>query len=117
MLEDAGSKTPLDHIPPSYGKVSIQWQQKKWRTEAFSLYNGWKRLADYRLNAEDNESGATPDGMPAWYTLNVRVSYQLTSSLTLQAAAENILDANYRTFASGVSAAGRSFIVTLRGSF
>lgn len=117
VLEDDGSKTPLDHIPPSYGKISVQWQQKRWRAEAFSLYNGWKRVADYRLNAEDNESGATPDGMPAWYTLNVRASYQITASLTIQGSVENILDANYRTFASGVSAAGRSFIVALRGNF
>ncbi|GHB84340.1 TonB-dependent receptor plug domain-containing protein [Persicitalea jodogahamensis] len=117
VLEDNGSKSPLDHIPPSYGKVSVQWQRKQWRAEAFSLYNGWKRIADYRLNAEDNESGATPEGMPAWYTLNVRASYQITSSLTIQASVENITDANYRTFASGVSAAGRSFIVALRGNF
>ena len=117
VLEDDGSKSPLDHIPPSYGKVSMQWQRKQWRAEAFSLYNGWKRIADYRLNAEDNESGATPEGMPAWYTLNVRASYQITTSLTIQASVENITDVNYRTFASGVSAAGRSFIVALRGSF
>ncbi len=117
VLEDDGGKTPLDHIPPSYGKMSLQWRQEKWRAETFSLYNGLKRIADYRLNSEDNESGATPEGMPAWYTLNVRASYQITSSLTLQASVENILDANYRTFASGVSAAGRSFIVAFRGSF
>ncbi len=117
ILEADGSETPLDHIPPSYGKVSAQWQHKKWRTEVFSLYNGWKHIDDYRLNAEDNESGATPDGMPAWYTLNVRASYRLAAYFTVQASVENLTDANYRTFASGVSAAGRSFIVALRGSF
>lgn len=117
ILAEDGSRTPLDHIPPTYGKFSVQWQQNKWRAEAFSLYNGWKRIADYRLNTEDNESGATPDGMPAWYTLNLRASYQITSALTIQASVENIADVNYRTFASGVSAAGSSFIVALRGSF
>ncbi len=117
IVNDAGEETPLDHIPPSYGKLSIQWQRKKLHTELFSFYNGWKRIADYRLNAEDNESGATPDGMPAWYTLNVRASYDLTRSLTIQAAFENMLDVNYRTFASGVSAPGRNLIVALRGNF
>ena len=117
VLEDNGARTPLDHIPPSYGKASVQWQQKKWRVEAFSLFNGWKRIADYRLDAEDNESGATPDGTPAWHTLNLRASYSPLPYLTIQLAAENLTDQNYRPFASGVSAAGRNFIVALRGSF
>ncbi|WP_373511732.1 TonB-dependent receptor domain-containing protein, partial [Persicitalea sp.] len=117
VLEVDDSRTPLDHIPPAYGKFSVQWQRGPWRVESFSLYNGWKRIADYRLNTEDNESGATPDGMPAWYTLNLRASYRLASHFTIQASAENITDVNYRTFASGVSAAGRGFIVALRGNF
>ena len=115
--EDNGDLTPLDHIPPAYGKVSLQWQQGKWRAEAFSLYNGWKRIEEYRLNAEDNESNATPEGTPAWYTINVRASYTIVPYLTLQGAVENILDTNYRPFASGVSAPGRNFIIALRGQF
>jgi len=67
--------------------------------------------------AEDNESGATPEGMPAWYTLNLRTSYALNKYLMVQVAAENLLDTNYRTFASGVSAPSRNFIIAIRGSF
>jgi hemoglobin/transferrin/lactoferrin receptor protein len=115
--EDNGDETPLDHIPPTYGKISLQWQRQKWQVEAFSLYNGWKRIEDYRLNAEDNEATATPEGTPAWYTLNVRTSYTITPYLRIQAAVENILDTNYRGFASGVSAPGRNFIIALRGQF
>ncbi len=117
VVGDNGDETPLDHIPPTYGKVSLQWRQRKWQAEAFSLYNGWKRIEDYRLNAEDNETNATPEGTPAWYTLNIRTSYAITPYLQVQAAVENILDTNYRPFASGVSAPGRNFIVALRGQF
>jgi hemoglobin/transferrin/lactoferrin receptor protein len=117
IIDENGNRSPLDHIPPAYGKVSAQWQHKKWRAEVFSLYNGWKRIEEYRLNSEDNEEDATPEGMPAWYTLNVRSSFSLTPSLTIQASVENILDTNYRTFASGVSAPGRNFILALRGNF
>jgi hemoglobin/transferrin/lactoferrin receptor protein len=117
VIEDTGEETPLDHIPPAYGKVSLQWQPKKWQVEVFSLYNGWKRMADYRLNAEDNEAFATPEGTPAWYTLNVRTAYGITPYLSIQAAVENIRDTNYRGFASGVSAPGRNFILALRGQF
>ena len=117
IIADDGTRSPLDHIPPTYGKVSAQWQHKKWRAEVFSLYNGWKRIEEYRLNSEDNEREATPDGMPAWYTLNIRSSFILTPTLTIQASIENIQDTNYRTFASGVSAPGRNFIIALRGNF
>jgi hemoglobin/transferrin/lactoferrin receptor protein len=117
VLEANATTSPLDHIPPAYGKVSLQWHSTIWRAEVFSLFNAWKRIEDYRLNAEDNESGATPEGMPGWSTLNVRGSYRLNSYLTVQASLENILDTNYRAFASGVSAPGRSFIIALRGYF
>ena len=117
VIEDKDDETPLDHIPPTYGKVSLQWQHEKWQVEAFSLYNGWKRIEDYRLNAEDNEATATPEGTPSWYTLNMRASYEIMSNLRVQAAVENILDTNYRAFASGVSAPGRNFIIALRGQF
>jgi hemoglobin/transferrin/lactoferrin receptor protein len=117
IVEENGTTSPLDHIPPVYGKLSAQWKYKHLQTEFFSLYNGWKRIKDYRLNAEDNESGATPEGMPAWYTLNLRTSYALNKYLMVQVAAENLLDTNYRTFASGVSAPSRNFIIAIRGSF
>ncbi len=109
--------TPLDHIPPVYGRTGFTYQQQKFRGEFSVLYNGWKRIADYRLNAEDNEAYATPDGMPAWYTLNARASYQVQENVQLMVGLENILDANYRVFASNISGAGRNVTFTLRGRF
>jgi hemoglobin/transferrin/lactoferrin receptor protein len=109
--------TPLDHIPPVYGRTGFTYQQQKFRGEAYVMYNGWKRLQDYRLNAEDNEDYATANGMPAWYTLNARASYQLQKNVQLMVGLENILDANYRVFASNISAAGRNVTLTLRGRF
>ena len=55
--------------------------------------------------------------MPAWTTLNLRTAYQFNKFVQLQFAVENILDQNYRVFASNISAPGRNFIVTLRGTF
>jgi hemoglobin/transferrin/lactoferrin receptor protein len=63
------------------------------------------------MNAEDNENYATPDGMPAWLTLNARIRYRLSSIATIQLGVENILDTQYRTFASGINGAGRNFHV------
>ena len=108
---------PLDHIAPFFGKTSFNLKLKKFRGEFFVMYNGWKRLKDYNLSGEDNFSEATANGTPAWITLNLRSAYQFNRYLQLQIALENILDQNYRVFASGISAPGRNFIITLRGSF
>ena len=89
----------------------------KFKGEFFTQFSGWKKLSDYNLIGEDNFAYATPLGMPSWYTLNVRLGYQFTTDINLQVACENILDQNYRMFASNISAPGRNFVVTLRGNF
>ena len=108
---------PLDHIPPVFGRTGLYIQGKQFKGEFYVMYNGWKRLEDYRLNAEDNEANATAVGMPSWYTLNVRTSSQITSNVQVQLALENILDHNYRLFSSNISAPGRNLVVTLSGRF
>lgn len=111
------SEKPMDHIPPLFGKSTLQFQHSIWQAECFVLFNGWKHLKDYMADGEDNEQYATPQGMPAWYTLNLRGSVQFHRRWQLQAGLENILDRNYRHFASGFSAPGRYFMVALRTQF
>lgn len=108
---------PLDHIPPFYGKTGIAWKGNKLRIDTYSLYNATKKLKDYNLFGEDNFAFATSDGMPAWYTINITVVYQPLKQISLKIAAENILDQNYRTFASGISAPGKNFIFSLRFNY
>lgn len=110
------AQTPLDHIPPLFGKVNLQHQWKRLRTEIYVNWSAWKRLEDYNIDGADKFTSATADGMPAWYTLNVRASYGILPSIRLQMAVENILDQNYRMFGSAVSAPGRNFLVTLRAT-
>lgn len=116
-IREASGDTPLDHIPPVFGKAALQYRNHKLQGEFSFLFNGKKDISDYLLNAEDNEIYATADGMPAWNTLNLRLAYQLHKYVNVQLACENILDTNYRVFASGVSAPGRNFRVTLRTTF
>ena len=112
-----GAEMPMDHIPPVFGKTSIVLKIKKFRGEFFALYNGWKRLKDYNQNGEDNLPQATQWGTPSWYTLNARTVYQINPNFQVQLSCDNILDLNYRQFASGFNASGRSIIGTLRYSF
>jgi hemoglobin/transferrin/lactoferrin receptor protein len=112
-----GTKTPQDHIPPVFGKGSFKYNHTRFETEGYVLFNGWKKIKDYNLDGEDNQQYATPDGMPSWFTLNWRNSFHITKKTMLQFAIENILDCNYRYFASGFSAPGRNYIIALRTSF
>ena len=107
---------PLDHIPPIFGLTSLKLELSKFTCEFYARYNGWKRIKNYSPSGEDNEKYATTDGMPAWFTLNLRTGYQFTRNISLQAGIENILDKHYRNFASGISAPGRNVFVTLRAN-
>ena len=114
MKKFNGPTVPSDHIPPLYGKSSINITLKKISSEISSLYNGWKKIKNYNPDGEDNQQYATPDGMPSWMTLNCKASYIIRNHFTIQAAIENVLDRNYRYFASGFSAPGRNFILAAR---
>jgi hemoglobin/transferrin/lactoferrin receptor protein len=116
-LDGLNTALPLDHIPPTYGRVGLKHDIKKFTAELFTLFNGWKRIEDYNLNGEDNEIYATKDGMPAWQIWNINTSYQPTKKLNFSFQIENIADLNYRYFASGISALGRNYIVQARYSF
>ena len=111
-----GTKKPLDHVPPVFGKSSLTYTDNKFNTEVYGMYNGWKKIKDYNPDGEDNGQYATAEGMPSWFTINWRGSYAFTKNITLQLAVENIADKNYRYFASGFSAPGRNFVVALRAT-
>lgn len=111
------SLKPLDHIPPVFGRSGLLYQKEELTWEFFVLFNGTKRIKDFNPDGEDNGQYATPDGMPSWYTLNIRTEYRIGKSLTLQAGIENLLDRNYRYFASGFSAPGRNIFMTIRHNF
>jgi len=105
---------PLDHIPPVFGKTSFNLKLKKFRGEFYMLYSAWKNLSNYNMLGEDNFAYATSKGMPSWITFNVRTAYQFNRYAQLQVGVENILDVNYRVFASNISAPGRNLVITLR---
>jgi len=105
---------PLDHIAPVYGQSSLIYKNKNTDAEFFVRYNGKKALSDYSPSGEDNLQYATANGMPGWFTLNIRAGYNITKNLRLNVACENITDNRYRVFASGINAPGRNFIVSLR---
>ena len=110
-------ESPLDHIAPSYGRIGIQFNKAKLRSELFSNFNGWKHIEDYSSSGEDNAQYAHAKGMASWYTINLRLGYQISDMFTIQAGMDNIMDLQYRMFASGINSAGRNIFGTLRVKF
>lgn len=110
---------PLAHIPPTYGNTSLAFKTDKFKVEGVIRYNGKKELSEYGPpGSADNEDEAIPGvGTLAWTTYNLYSSYKLNDRMSVNLAVENILDLHYRPFASGVSAAGRNFIISFQGSF
>lgn len=116
VKQNDGSKTPLDHIAPVFGRVGINYTHEQFYAELFSSFSSWKHVEDYSSSGEDNLQYATPKGMPSWYTINLRASYTL-KMFTLQAGIDNIADLQYRQFASGINSPGRNIFGTLRVKF
>jgi hemoglobin/transferrin/lactoferrin receptor protein len=55
--------------------------------------------------------------MPGWMTVNLRLQVNVSKTIQLQGSMENLTDRNYRVFASGFSAPGRSWMITVRSKF
>ncbi len=105
---------PLDHIPPFTARLLFNYTNKKFSSEFFINYNGWKYLKDYSLGGEDNEQYSPTEGMPAWFTANLHLSYKVHKLITVQAGIDNVFDTQYRTFASGINGGGRNIFAALR---
>lgn len=116
-MNGVNAEKPLDHIPPSYGRVGLKHDVKMFTAELFTVFNGWKRIQDYSSSGEDNQIYATKDGMPGWQIWNINTNYQASNKLSFSFQIENIADLNYRYFASGISALGRNYVVQARYSF
>jgi hemoglobin/transferrin/lactoferrin receptor protein len=114
--ENITDNEPLSHIPPVFGRTGLSYSDDYMHLEFYSMYHAAKDSADYGAGTTDNFIQATPEGTPAWYTLNVKTTFTVKGSLQLQFALENILDHHYKPFASGISAPGRNFVVTLRAA-
>lgn len=121
---DLTNDEPLRHTTPLFGKLSLLYQKDKLRGEFYSEFNG----ARFRSDIPDSEIVSKPhlyaihesdpskDGSPAWYTLNLKLSWQANQNVSISGGVENILDKHYRTYSSGISAPGRNFIVSIKGT-
>ncbi|MWW24526.1 TonB-dependent receptor plug domain-containing protein [Algibacter lectus] len=119
--EDEGIEVPIRHVAPYFGNTHITWAKNKLKVDAFANYNNelsFNQLAPseiekdyiYALDADGNPYS------PAWYTLNLRTQYQWRKSTSISASIENITNQRYKTYSSGIAAAGINVILALKYS-
>jgi hemoglobin/transferrin/lactoferrin receptor protein len=72
-----------------------------------------------KLSADDKRDTQRipPGGTPGYAVFGIRVGSQVTSSLALSLAVENLLNEDYRIHGSGCNEPGRNFILTGRYTF
>ncbi len=115
--EDKVKNVPLRHTTPLFGQTSITYSAKKVKGELYFKYNGKRDFEDLPPEEQGKTHLYTANGSLAWFTANLRGSYQISNALQINGGIENLFDRHYRPYSSGISAPGRNFIIALRASF
>ncbi len=110
---------PLPSISPLFGSLSLNYINNDISIRAVYKFSDSKDPSEYSIGGEDGLD-ETPyiigqDGLknflgtPSWSDFSIFASKKISSNSTLRLGISNIFDIHYRTFASGISAPGRSF--------
>jgi hemoglobin/transferrin/lactoferrin receptor protein len=120
-LED-GVMGPSRHTAPFFGSSTILYRKDGLLAEWDVQFNGSKSYEDLPageqakayLYAIDNEG---KPHSPSWYTLNFHLKKRIGRDWTIGIGVENITDNRYRTYSSGIAAAGRNLTMSIRAEF
>jgi hemoglobin/transferrin/lactoferrin receptor protein len=120
--EDSLKYYPLRHAVPLFGSTHFIIEKHKLMVDFYADYNAkidaedmpLSEIADSAPYAKDSQNRPF---VPGWYTLNMKASWFVNSNLSINAGVENITNQLYRPFASGISAPGINFIMSVKASF
>ena len=110
---------PLPSISPLFGSVALSYSKRGVNLKAVYKFSEAKNPGEYSFGGEDgldetpfiiNSEGLLSYlGTPKWSDFSIFGSKNISSNVTLRLGLTNVFDSHYRTFASGISAPGRSF--------
>tara|TARA_B100000575_G_scaffold146900_1_gene117287 strand:- start:48479 stop:50977 length:2499 start_codon:yes stop_codon:yes gene_type:complete len=113
---------PLPSISPLFGSLSLSYLKKNFNVKMLFNFSDSKEASEYSFGGEDGldetparitNEGLIYLGMPKWSDFSIFVANNISNKIILRLAITNIFDNHYRTFASGISEAGRSLQVGL----
>ena len=119
---DDGSNSPLRHAAPWFGVSRLTFITEGLDLQFYTMYSGEVRYA--HLSEEGRampyifaiDKNGNPYS-PGWFTLNLKVSCPVSDAFTISGGVENLTDKRYRPYSSGLVAAGRHVILSLRAKF
>lgn len=116
---DSAQYYPLSHSSPLFGSAHLIYARKMIKADFYVNYNGAMSYDDLALSERIEPTVYARDAngnpfVPSWYTLNFKFAFFASRYVSISAGIENITDKLYRPYASGISAAGRNFILSLR---
>jgi len=110
---------PLRHAAPLFGSTHLVLKTGGFDADLYANYNGAKKFE--KMAPSETEKpylyAADRNGnpwSPGWFTINAKMSYRFLNRISVMAGVENILDVRYRPYSSGIAAAGRNFIASVR---
>lgn len=114
---DNGERSRLRHAAPLFGLVSLVYQENKVRVEFYVMHNGSISAAELPISEQAKPAIYAQDenGLPyapAWTTVNMRLSYEISPTFHINCSLENMTNQRYRPYSSGLTAAGRNFIIS-----
>jgi hemoglobin/transferrin/lactoferrin receptor protein len=119
---DDGTTSPLRHASPLFGTARLAYARNGLSMMLFA--QGQAEFTFEQLPQEEQakteiyalDANGNPYA-PGWYTLNFKAQYALTDYLNLGGGVENLTDIRYRPYSSGISGAGRNFVISLQARF
>jgi hemoglobin/transferrin/lactoferrin receptor protein len=116
--ENITKQEPMRRIPPLFGRLGLRYQSKN----GFWLKAEWAAAGEQSRLAAGDKSDVRiavrlEDGvMPSWNIINLYAGYTY-KSMTLHVIGQNLLNAAYRVYASGIDGYGRSMGATFTVRF
>jgi len=116
-----GGAYPVRHVVPDFGNTHLTWKTRNCKFDLFANYSGGLSFEELSFSEREKpylyvlDANGDPFS-PSWYTMNLRAQFELTEFLSVITTLENITDQRYRTYSSGIAAAGQNLIVSLKYS-
>lgn len=119
---DDGTTSPSRHAAPLFGVSRLRYQNNDLSLEFNATYQGERSFDDLPKEEQEKDEIYAKDAKgnnyaPSWYTLNLKAMYQLSETFSISGGVENLTDRRYRPYSSGISGAGRNFMLSLRADF
>jgi hemoglobin/transferrin/lactoferrin receptor protein len=119
---DDGTVSPSRHAAPWFGLTRFTYNHQNLRMDFYGMYTGQVKFEDLPLEEQGKAYLYAADAngdpySPSWFTLNFKALYKLQNGISLSGGVENITDQRYRPYSSGLAAAGRNVILSVRVDF